>query len=95
MLIHSTRLRVLELSHPNLLVDFTYEQQRQECITQLEAMADSLASSIPVCLERFKVENPNSPIRQSSIKLNPNDEIKPYLANLAVWPLTIVRALKE
>jgi hypothetical protein len=94
MLINSTRLRVLELTRPNLLVDFTYEQQRQECITQLEAMADSLASSIPFCLERFKVENPNSPIRQSSIKLNPNDEIKPSLANLAVWTLTIASSLE-
>jgi hypothetical protein len=93
MLINSTRLRVLELSRPKPLVDSTYEQQRLECVTQLEAMADNLASSIPFCLGRFKVDNPNSPIRQTSITLNTNDEIKPYLANLAVWPLAIASSL--
>ena len=94
MLINSTRLRVLELSRPNPLVDFTYEQQRLECITNLEAMADSLASSIPFCLERFKVNNPSSPIRQTSITLNTSEEIKPYLASLAVWPLTVASSLE-
>jgi hypothetical protein len=94
MLINSTRLRVLELSCPNPLVDFTYEQQRLECIIRLEAMADSLAFSIPFCLERFKVDDPSSPIRQTSITLNTNEEIKPYLASLAVWPLTIASSLE-
>ncbi|MCJ1250423.1 hypothetical protein MMC30_007651 [Trapelia coarctata] len=94
MLINSTCLRVLELSRPNQLVDFTYEQQRLECITQLKAMADSLASTIPFCLERFKVDKPNSPTRQTSITLNTNEEIKPYLASLVVWPLTIASSLE-
>ena len=96
MLINSTRLRVLELSRPNPLVDFTYERQRLECITQLKAMADSLASTIPFCLERFKVvDNPNSSIRQTSITLNTNKEIKPYLASFAIWPLTIASSLER
>lgn len=57
-------------------------------------MADSLASTIPFCLERFKVaDNPNSPIRQTAITLNTNEEIKPYLASSAVWPLTIASSL--
>jgi hypothetical protein len=95
MLINSTRLRVLELSRPNPLIDLIYEQQRLECITQFKAMADSLASTIPSCLERFKVaDNPNSPIRQTSITLNTNEEITPYLAGLAVWPLTIASSLE-
>lgn len=95
MLINSTRLRVLGASRPNPLVDFTYEQQRLECNTQLKAMADSLASTIPFCLERFKVvEYPNSPIRQTSIMLNTNEEVKPSLANLVVWPLTIASSLE-
>lgn len=93
MHINSTRLRALEPSRPNPLIELTYEQQRLECTTQLEAMADSLASSIPFCLERFKIDNSSPPISQTSIMLNTNDEIKPYLASLAVWPLTIASSL--
>lgn len=89
ILINSTRLKALELSCPDQLVDFTYEQQRLECITQLRIMADSLASTVPFCLERFKTHDPNSPTRQTSITLNTKEEIKPYLASLIVWQLSI------
>jgi hypothetical protein len=58
-------------------------------------MADSLAASIPFCLERFQVDSSISPTRQASIILNTNDEIKPYLATLAVWPLTIASSLES
>ena len=94
MLINSTRLRVLELSRPNPMVNFTYEQQRLGCITQMRATADSLASTIPFCLERFKLDHPNSSIRQTSIMLNTNEEIKPCLASLVVWPLTVASSLE-
>jgi len=96
MLINSTRLRVLELTRPNPLadLDFNYEQQRRECMTQLKAMADSLASTIPFCLERFKAENPNSPNCPTSITLNTNEEIKPYLASLTACPLTVASSLE-
>jgi hypothetical protein len=77
------------------LVDLTYEAERLECITQLEDMADSLASSIPFCLERFKVDAPTSPNGQTPIALNTKDEITPYLAGLVVWPLTIASRLER
>jgi hypothetical protein len=95
MLINSIRLRVLELSHPPPLVDFTYEEQRLECITTLKAMADGLASSIPFCLERFMANAPDSPISEASVTFNTNEEIKPYLANWVVWPLTIASSLER
>jgi len=45
--------------------------------------------------ERFKVEDkPNSPIRQTSVKLNNDIEINPYLPNLVVWPWTIASCLE-
>jgi hypothetical protein len=94
MLINSTRLKILEISRVNPLVDLTYEQQRIECIAQLKAMADSLASSIPFCLERFKVENPNSLDCDISITLNTNGEITPCLAGLVAWPLIIASSLE-
>jgi hypothetical protein len=90
MLINSTRLRMLELTRYNGSI---YEQQRQECTAQLEAMADNLAYSIPFSLGRFKVDNSNSPIGQASITLSTNDDIKPYLACWAIWPLTIASSL--
>ena len=53
-------------------------------------MADSLASSLPFCLEKFRVvDNSNSPSREPSITFRPDAEIKPYLAVLAVWPLSV------
>jgi hypothetical protein len=93
MLINITRLRILELTRSNQYDGSIYEEQRQECIVQLEAMADNLAYSIPFSLGRFKVDNPNLPIRQDSVTLNTNDDIKPYLACWAVWPLTIASSL--
>ena len=89
ILLNSTRLRVLELSRPNLLAKFTYEEQRLECIAQLKDMADSLASTIPFCLERFTVDRPSSLAHHDSITLNTNEEIKPYLVRLVAWPLSI------
>lgn len=95
MLINSIRLRVLRLSRSNPLVDLRYQQQRSECTVHLKAMSDGLASSVPFCLERFKIAvSPNSTIRKTTTTFNTSDEIKPYLANLIVWPLTIASSLE-
>jgi hypothetical protein len=95
MLINNTRLRVLELSHSPPLVDFTANEQRLECITTLKAMANSLASSIPFCLERVKASFPDSPSREVPVTFNAIEEIKPYLANWIVWPLTVASSLER
>jgi hypothetical protein len=93
MLIDSTRLRVLELSRPNS-DDFAHKQQL-ECFSHMKVMADNLASSVPFCLQRFKVsDSPNSLFCQNSITLTTNEEIKPYMASLTVWPLTIASSLE-
>lgn len=94
LIVNSTRLRVLNLGRSHRLVDFTYEQQQLECITQLKAMADSLAFTVPFCLERFELNRTDLPISQTSITLNENEEIKPYLAGLLVWPLSIASSVE-
>ena len=94
MLISSILLRILELSRPSPLADTTYERKQLECITQLRFMTDSLASTIPFCLERIKVNDANVPMHQVSITLNTKEDIKPHLASLVVWPLTIASNLK-
>jgi len=93
MLVDSTRLRVLELSRPNS-DDFAHKQQ-QECLSHMKVMVDNLASSVPFCLQRFKVaDSPNSLPCQYSITLTTNEEIKPYMAGLTIWPLTIASSLE-
>lgn len=93
MLINSTRLKVLELCRANQLVNFDYEQQRLGCSTRLKDMVDSLASTVPFCLERFKAHSFNTPDCQTSITLNTNEEIKPNLASLTVWPLVVASSV--
>ncbi|MCJ1374999.1 hypothetical protein MMC20_006232 [Loxospora ochrophaea] len=85
ILINSTRLKVLQLSPDS--DPLTYEQ-RSECRSQMETMSNDLASSIPFCLERFKVID-------GLVKPNANDDIKPHLASLVVWPLTLASGLED
>jgi len=92
MLINDTRLRILALSHPS--PDDLSPEQRLECLSHIEIMANDLASSVPFCLQRFKVtDNCNSSSHQSSITLSADEGIKPYLVSLIVWPLTIASGL--
>lgn len=94
MLINNVRLKLLELKEPNTLVDRTYAQDRLECIRRLKTMANSLASTVPFCVGRFKADNSTIPTIPTLIKLDTSEEIKPPLASLAVWPLTIASGLE-
>ncbi len=89
LLINSTRSRLLKAIESDLFDEFSLEKERLECITQLQAIADDLTSSLPFCLDRFKMDSSSPPGQPQSVILNVNDEIKPYLATFAVWPLTI------
>ena len=93
MLINSTRLTALELSCSSLLADLTCDQQWLGCMNRLEAMADSLASTIPFCLGRFMASSLSSTALQPSIALNKDEDIKPYLANSIAWPLSIASSI--
>lgn len=97
MLINSTRLRVLDLGYPDSDIILPCEQ-RLECLSYMKTMANDLASSLPFCLQRFKVTDcpdSSSSSPRNTIILNTNEEIKPYLAALTVWPLTIVSGLDD
>jgi hypothetical protein len=86
MLANTLRLRILDLSCSDL-----YGQKRTECHNVIKAMGDSLACTIPFCLERFSFEQNET----DSILLNANTEITPYLVNTVVWPLSIAAGLKS
>ena len=96
MLVNSTRLRILQISRPSSH-NFAYHEQHSRCLSQLTTMADDLASSVPFCLQRFKVTDcpDSSPSSQNSITLNTSEDVKPYVAGLIVWPLTIASSLAD
>lgn len=96
MLINSTRLKILQISRPSSH-NFAYHEQRLKCLSQLNTMANDLASSVPFCLQRFKVTDrpDSSPFRHDSITLNTYEDIKPYVALSIIWPLTIASSLRN
>jgi hypothetical protein len=94
MRINSTRLRILELNSPDL-DDFAHEQ-RLECLSHMKIISNDLASSLPFSLQKFKVpDSPNSSSHHDLMTLKTNEDIKPYVASLTVWPLTIASSLRE
>ena len=100
MLVNSMRSRIFEALHTERIANLNHEQQWQDCITKSKRMADSLAASIPFCLERVKSVDGLTPSVYtlsitSSITLNVEQEIKPYLSVLVVWPLTIACSLED
>ncbi|KFY06749.1 hypothetical protein V492_07780 [Pseudogymnoascus sp. VKM F-4246] len=97
MLINSTRLRLLQLCCPSQFLDSTYQQQRRDCTSYLKAMADSLASTIPFSLGRIMADNTKD---QGSRNSKPaitlvEGEIRPALALLTVWPLSVASSLDD
>ena len=93
MLILSTRLGILDLSGPNS--DESYAQH-SEFMTSLNIAAKDLASSVPFCLNRFEVMNDFNPFtHESCITLNTKENIKPYMASLIIWPLSIASILSK
>lgn len=86
MLINRLRLRILHLSD----YEHAHEQQRKECHEAIKVMGESLASTIPSCLERFCFDKD----RPDSIVLNTNTDIPPYLINYVVWPLSIATGIE-
>jgi len=95
LLINSTRLRVINVSHSSF-DDFACDL-RSECLSHIQSMANGLASSLPFCLQKFRVTDPTgSSSDRDSIVLNANDDVKPFLkTNLTVWPLSIASGLGD
>ena len=93
MLTIGTRLRILELMRqdsPNL-----FQIHRSDCASNIKSMANDLACSIPFCLQRFKLTNRNLASTPDTVVLSTEEEIRPHLASLAVWPLTIASSLVD
>jgi hypothetical protein len=97
MLINSTLLKLLQLSHPPQLQadDSLCQEERCECMTKLTAIADSFASTISFSLGRFKANAANAPDSRPTLTLNTDEEIPPALALPTVWPLSVASSLDD
>ena len=94
MLIISTSLTILEFLRPEL--DLVVGERRFEYQSKMGAVAKDLASSVPICLQRFIVKEKSEPCSpQDSITLNTYEEMEPYIASLMVWPLSLASSLRH
>ncbi|KAN0089798.1 hypothetical protein V8E51_018377 [Hyaloscypha variabilis] len=86
ILVNSTKLKILELCEPCKDTD----SQRLRVVSNISVMAESLASSVPFTLERVKItRHSEEQSKEPSITLNIGEDIRPCLAMLLVWPLTL------
>jgi hypothetical protein len=91
MLVNSTRLKIFNLICPN-----PNEFQRLECLSRIYSVADDLASSLPFCLQKIQItKSPGVSSYQFSTTLNEDEGVKPAMAELTVWPLTIASSLGD
>jgi len=96
MLAISTRLKILKLSQ--LDRDGSADEKHLECLSLMKTIADDLAANVPFYLRRFEVKTRESAELSSSsplITLNMSDDIKPYVARLLIWPLSIASFVAE
>ena len=93
MLINSTHLGILNLYHGDSYV--LTSKQHLECLLNVKLMGDYLASTVPFCLQRFRLtKSSDSSSSENVIRLITEEDIKPFLATLLIWPLTIASTLR-
>lgn len=91
MLVNSTRLGILQLLEADT-DDFSSEQ-RSECLSNVKGMANDLASTIPFCFERFKIEDGSDSLG-NRIRLNTTEGGNSYIASLLILPMVIASGIK-
>ena len=91
----STYLRILKRCQQHEQVR---TEQKQRVHDILKATGEHLAACIPFPLGRFKVRNAKAGdeaiVRETSITIAETEEVKPYLANIVIWPLSVASGLK-
>lgn len=91
MLITSTILKILDGMNSSSQ-PLTKEQRLQHIISSsnMDSLANDMASTLPFSLERFTLEDrADAPPPQYSIKTNEDDDVKPFVANMIIWPLSL------
>lgn len=90
MLIISARLKILSVCHQN-----SSDNQQSECQSQMNAVANDLASTLPFCHERFKVLSGSGlDFRHTPGPFHTDPANEPYISRfLTAWPMTIASSL--
>lgn len=89
MLLNSALLRLLDLGGNG-----QGSQDWRRCKSRLRSLADDLANSIPFSLLRFKLKEDADSAGRQKVILDTWTSIPPFVANLAIWPLTLASYLK-
>ena len=88
LLINSTLLKIIRVIGPQS--NSIAFQRRFEYLSVMTSTANDLALSIPCALQRFTLtDTSDGSSGQNSIVINENEEVKPYVANLIIWPLSL------
>lgn len=88
MLISSTLLRIFDLMV--LKLGPAANDQRINCLKILNKMSNDLAARLPYSLQRISMTgHADLSFPRDSISINADDDIKPYVANIIIWPLSL------
>jgi hypothetical protein len=85
MIINTTRLRILE----TLDLSESISEQRAECLSNIKSMAHHIASTTPFALQKVKITS------QNEIMLSADKEVKPSVALMGIWALSVASSIKE
>jgi hypothetical protein len=93
MLLGRARLRILEAARC-VSEDFPLDLGEEDCCRQIDSMAAMLALSVPFALGKFSVIDPSPPAKEEALTLTLNDDtIRPYLASLVAWPVSVASSI--
>ena len=91
LLINSSILKILRFTGPHS--NSIAFERRFEYLSVMKSAANDLALSVPCALQIFTPSDTFNSSDQSAIVMNENEDVKPYVANLIIWPLSIAANL--
>ncbi|KAK6385813.1 hypothetical protein LTS17_001385 [Exophiala oligosperma] len=106
ILVNSTRLKILRLHPPSSDREMrsAYDQARTECLSNIHLMAGDLASVHPFVLDRVVESTTTDPATSRcgsdppssafSLVVKTDEPVKPHLATLMVWPLSVAGSVE-
>ncbi|KIW13825.1 hypothetical protein PV08_06605 [Exophiala spinifera] len=97
ILVNSTRLKILRAHSHTPEANGSaaaHSEKRAECLTTIQLMVTELASVTPFVLDRVESTDPTARCGWSSLRVNIDEPVKPHLATLMVWPLSVAGSIE-